>query len=255
MRARRAAQHLGHFRVTRLGQELERHLEHDMAEREWALLARARLTRLEQGWRDEASHAAAKAGDSTDDAKCAGVADAVRDDLLKASDRMWSELRQTLSLLDALVDRGGNAEDRSQFSKDAERHGEDARYADLDDAARTELLDADAWRRDLVDRFLQNYDSFTAENPSLTLTTPSKLTDTLDKLEAALEGDAGASTTLGWRDAEKKLAALAPKLAAAGAPAYEPNAPSTDDALDYVQAHNVLAYLNEVSWRAKLTAS
>ena len=51
MRARRAAQHLGHFRVTRLGQELERHLEHDMAEREWALLARARLTRLEQGWR------------------------------------------------------------------------------------------------------------------------------------------------------------------------------------------------------------
>ena len=26
MRARRAAQHLGHFRVTRLGQELERHL-------------------------------------------------------------------------------------------------------------------------------------------------------------------------------------------------------------------------------------
>ena len=28
-----AAQHLGHFRVTRLGQELERHLEHDMAER------------------------------------------------------------------------------------------------------------------------------------------------------------------------------------------------------------------------------
>ena len=42
------AQHLGHFRVTRLGQELERHLEHDM-EREWALLARARLTRLERG--------------------------------------------------------------------------------------------------------------------------------------------------------------------------------------------------------------
>ena len=73
MRARRAAQHLGHFRVTRLGQELERHLEHDMAEREWALLARARLTRLEQGWRDEVSHAAAKAGDSTDDDKCAGV--------------------------------------------------------------------------------------------------------------------------------------------------------------------------------------
>ena len=25
--------------------------------------------------------------------------------------------------------------------------------------------------------------------------------------------------------------------------------------MDYVQAHNVLAYLNEVSWRAKLTAS
>ena len=270
VRARRAAQHLGHFRVTRLGQELERHLEHDMAEREWALLARARLTRLEQGWRDEVSHAAAKAGESTDDDKCSTVADAVRDDLLKASDRMWSELRQTLSLLDALVDRGGKAEDqhdavhrevaeelrrdaeeRSQFSK----HGEDARYADLDDAARTELLDADAWRRDLVDRFLQNYDSFKEENPSLTLTTPSPLTDTLDKLEAALEGDAGAATTLGWRDAEKKLAALASKLAAAGAPAYEPNAPSTDDALDYVQAHNVLAYLNEVSWRAKLTAS
>ena len=58
------------------------------------------------------SHAAAKAGDSTDDDKCAGVADAVRDDLLKASDRMWSELRQTLSLLDALVDRGGKAEDQ-----------------------------------------------------------------------------------------------------------------------------------------------
>ena len=32
VRARRAAQHLGHFRVTRLGQELERHLElgHDV---------------------------------------------------------------------------------------------------------------------------------------------------------------------------------------------------------------------------------
>ena len=60
----------------------------------------------------------------------------------------------------------------------------------------------DAWRRDLVDRFLQNYDSFVEENPSLTLTTPSPLTDTLDKLEAALEGDAGA-LGLGWRDAEK----------------------------------------------------
>jgi hypothetical protein len=270
VRAKRAAQHLGHFRATRLGQELERHLEHDIAEKEWALLARARLTRLEQGWRDEVSRAAARAGESADDDKCASVADAVRDDLLKASDRMWSELRQTLSLLDALVDRGGKAEDqhdavhrevaeelrrdseeRSAFAEHVEKHGEDARYADLDDAARTELLDADAWRRDLVDRFLQNYDSFAGENAQLTLTTPSTLTSSLDKLEAALEGDA--STT--WRAAEAKLAKLAPQLAAAGAPAYEPNAPSTDDALDYVQAHNVLEYLNEVSWRAKLTAS
>ena len=106
-----------------------------------------------------------------------------------------------------------------------------------------------------MDRFLQNYDSFTGENAQLTLTTPSTLTSSLDKLEAALEGDASAPTTLTWRAAEAKLAKLAPQLAAAGAPAYEPNAPSTDDALDYVQAHNVLEYLNEVSWRAKLTAS
>ena len=92
------------------------------------------------------SHAAAKAGDSADDDKCAGVADAVRPPLRRPPH--WSELRQTLSLLDALVDRGGKAEDqhdavhrevagelrrdaeeRSQFSEDAERHGEDARYA------------------------------------------------------------------------------------------------------------------------------
>merc|ERR1711927_138654 len=133
-----------------------------MAEREWALLARARLTRLEQGWRDEVSHAAAKAGDSTDDDKCSTVADAVRDDLLKASDRMWSELRQTLSLLDALVDRGGKAEDQHDAV-----HREVAEELRRDAEERTELLDADAWRRDLVDRFLQNYDSFTTENPSL----------------------------------------------------------------------------------------
>ena len=82
--------------------------------------------------------------------------------------------------------------------------------------------------------------------------------DRLEALYAALEGatdggdDAPAMT---WRKAEDELAALAPRLAAAGAPAYEANAPTADDALDYVQIHNVLAYIAELKWRAKLNAA
>jgi hypothetical protein len=140
----------------------------------------------------------------------------------------------------------------------AEAAAADASYAALDDAARTELLDADAWRRDLVRRFLENYDRFAEENAGFALAEPSPLLEALEALYAALEGatdggdDASAMT---WRAAEDELAALAARLAAAGAPAYEANAPTADDALDYVQIHNVLAYIAELKWRAKLNAA
>ena len=87
-----------------------------------------------------------------------------------------------------------------------------------DDAARKELLDADAWRRDLVRRFLENYDRFAEENAGFALEEPSPLLEALEALYAALEGatdggdDAPAMT---WRKAEDRLAALAPRLAAA----------------------------------------
>ena len=275
LRARRAAEHVGHFRATRLGQELERHLEHDIAEREWALLARSRMNRLEQTWRSDVAALAEQRGREADDACADGAVAALRADVLDRSDAMWSELRQTLALLDALVSRGESAGERHDsvqrdIMEELRRDGEerdafggsaaaaDASYAALDDAARKELLDADAWRRDLVRRFLENYDRFAEENAGFALAEPSPLLEALEALYAALEGatdggdDAPAMT---WRKAEDELAALAPRLAAAGAPAYEANAPTADDALDYVQIHNVLAYIAELKWRAKLNAA
>ena len=187
IRARRAAEHLGHFRATRLGprrrvsrdtgrgasttrrrrravagpdrgdarraasgplaragQELERHLEHDMAEKEWALLARARMTRLEQAWRDGVAESAAAARGA---GECDGAVSDLREDLLRKTDALWSELRQTLSLLDQLVARGEAAEDQhdsvqaqilaelkrdgeehQSFADHVEQHGDAAKY-------------------------------------------------------------------------------------------------------------------------------
>ena len=289
LRARRAAEHMGHFRATRLGQELERHLEHDMAEKEWALLARSRLNRLEQKWREDVASVASAAGREADEG-CASEMDAVAADLTERTDALWAELRQTLSLLDALVSRGDSAGERhdgvqrdimEELRRDSEERsafaagtaddaaadaaargagfGED--YSSLDDGARKELLDADAWRRDLVRRFLENYDRFTEEeNGGFALKEPSPLLDRLEALYAALEGAAdadGAADPPGmtWRDAEAKLADMRADLAAARAPAYEANAATQDDALDYVQIHNVLAYIAELKWRAKLNAA
>jgi len=39
------------------------------------------------------------------------------------------------------------------------------------------------------------------------------------------------------------------------AAAYVPNAPTTDDALDYAQLHNVLHYVSELRWRARLNGA
>ena len=72
---------------------------------------------------------------------------------------------------------------------------------------------------------------------------------------AADDKDPGPQDPPSWRAAEAQLARLKPELAAAGAPEYEPNAPSADDALDYVQIHNVLAYISDLKWKAKLNAA
>lgn len=269
VRARRAAQHVGHFRATRLGQELERHLERDMAEREWALLARSRLDRLEVTWRADVGAAGAGGADDS----CGGAVADARAELLASSDALWGELRQTLSLLDALVSRGESAEqqhdvvqreildelrrdgeERAKFADHASQADAAPRdaYAELDDAARKELLDADAWRRDLVDRFLANYDRELGDTARFALAPPDAALDKLDKLAAGLETT---EAPLPWRAAEAALAELMPALEAAGAPKYEPNAPTADDALDYVQIHNVLAYLSDLKWRAKLNGA
>ena len=61
-----------------LGQELERHLEHDIAEREWALLARSRMNRLEQTWRSDVAALAEQRGREADDACADGAVAALR---------------------------------------------------------------------------------------------------------------------------------------------------------------------------------
>lgn len=57
-----------------------------------------------------------------------------------------------------------------------------------------------------------------------------------------------------WRDAEKELAAMKPRLDAKRCHTFEPSEPPSDDEYDYMQIHNVEHYVSEMKWHAKLNS-
>ncbi|KAJ1463514.1 hypothetical protein M885DRAFT_503926 [Pelagophyceae sp. CCMP2097] len=277
-RAKRATQEVAHYRLTKLKFEFERHLEHDAGERDLALLARARLARLEREWRTNVTALAARAGAEGCEAR---VASEVTEDVLRASKTLFAQLARTLALLDTLVERGDAADARhdamqreilEELQKDA---AEGAHFKGLhpdgaaegDDAAQAALLDAEEWRTELAKRFYERYDAHFA-SPQTTLRAPDELLADLEKLYEAVEAEADGDDSreeghapepkakaVAWRDAEATLASWKDRLARVHAAAYVPNAPTTDDALDYAQLHNVLHYVSELRWRARLNGA
>lgn len=178
-------------------------------------------------------------------------------------------------LLDQLVERGGDARERHDAiqaqilqelrhdaaEREAFRERQSAPAAALDDAARREMIDADAWRAELIARFSQNLQLHLEQDEQsqqpLTLSEGPVLRE-IDSLFSRLEesaegGDAAEGFT--WRDAERELGAMRPRLDAVGAPPYEANEETLDDALDYAQHHNVVAYLADLRWRARLNSA
>lgn len=123
------------------------------------------------------------------------------------------------------------------------------------------------WRAEMIEHFKESFErhfndtamSEDGQPPRALLLPDSPLFEELSKIadklgySANLDPSANdSSPVLTWRDAEAKLASLAPELLAQRCPAFEASAPPDDDEYDYMQLHNVEHYLSELKWQAKL---
>mmetsp|Transcript_15946 Transcript_15946/g.49970 ORF Transcript_15946/g.49970 Transcript_15946/m.49970 type:complete len:427 (-) Transcript_15946:323-1603(-) len=190
----RLKEHSAHARFTKLGQELEQHLEMDMREREVALKLRARLRALEKTHRANVTRALEAAAIGAEDFSFE-ARDAVRPYLDGAVDSLFAELQRVLEQRivspmmasssaayerhkelhdevlrelerdrterESFLRRKRNADgdhDGDGFAEDANLDGvEDHRWIDEFDEEAAERRDEE-WRRDVLANFIDSFE-------------------------------------------------------------------------------------------------